>query len=373
MSQRGETFLADVNGTLEELHAPMKLVAVPGKGFGLLATRPLAAGSVVLCERPYAMTVSYRQRHQVCAVCLADSRLSEEAAPQGWHLRCSRCNVCYFCSEHCAERSLVTGGDAHSAQECAALAACAFHEADSEGADLTMQAIQILCHRAAGRAHAPFESARCEVSYKSYTERLHGIPRDSQSAARLKRSVATALRALPDEARVPPSELLDLLDRHQANVFGVLGPGAEEMGLASFVGLLHLFNHSCAPNLLFDCRNRAVSGASPLFAVVTLRAVAAGEELVHCYAGSADPRNTRQAWLRTHHGFECDCPRCSPETDMMDEMELTERLEEMRCRLPGCSTGLSYPFLTRAGNASLRCVQCGGEWNHEELSDSDYD
>ena len=38
---------------------------------------------------------------------------------------------------------------------------------------------------------------------------------------------------------------------------------------------------------------------------MTLTAVEAGEELCHCYAGSADGPAARQAYLLDHHGFRC--------------------------------------------------------------------
>ena len=368
--ERSLKFEDEVNATLAELRAPLRIAPVAGRGFGLVATIPLPAGSVVVCERPFSLTVSHRHRHQVCAVCLADSRTSEDGELRGWRLCCANCKIVHFCSEQCALSSAAVGAEpAHGQQECTALAACRFSSSDGEAADLTAQAVRILCHRLSGQRFAPFESAKLQTSYSSYFERLHGFPRDKRSSERLMQSATAALKAMPDGDCVPAKELFELLNRHQANVYGILAHGAEELALASFVGLLHLFNHSCAPNLVFDCRNRASLGEAPKFAVVTLRAVQAGEELTHCYAGSADPRNVRQAWLRTHHGFECDCPRCSTDTDMADEMDMTERLESMRCRRPECGTGLSYRIGSSAG--LLRCIQCGGEWEQEDFSSSD--
>ena len=41
---------------------------------------------------------------------------------------------------------------------------------------------------------------------------------------------------------MPPAELFDVLNRHQCNVYGVLGAGNADVALASFVGAFHLFN-----------------------------------------------------------------------------------------------------------------------------------
>ena len=40
--------------------------------------------------------------------------------------------------------------------------------------------------------------------------------------------------------------------RHQCNLYGVTGRAGEDKASASFVGFLHLFNHACCPNVVFD-------------------------------------------------------------------------------------------------------------------------
>ena len=82
---------------------------------------------------------------------------------------------------------------------------------------------------------------------------------------------APASAPLPAEARVPPSQLLDLLERHGCNLYGVTGAAGEDVAGASFAGFFHLFNHSCIPNVVFDSAHpedgAAASGAAPLFAL----------------------------------------------------------------------------------------------------------
>ena len=143
------------------------------------------------------------------------------------------------------------------------------------------------------------------------------------------------------------------------------------MGLGSFVGAFHLLNHSCFPNVIFDCRplRSAEGGGTPSFALLTLRDVAAGEELCHCYAGSADGPSVRQTDLLDHHGFRCGCPRCSC-ADLADELAMASALDEMRCPAEGCGTGLGYVVVADTPPAHdeglvvrLRCVHCGGEWD----------
>ena len=68
----------------------------------------------------------------------------------------------------------------------------------------------------------------------------------------------------------------------------------------------------------------------------------------------------------------------------MEEMELSERLDAMRCEIPGCGTGLGYPVIEGGVEGGLEggleggveggkeggvdgwvrrcCVHCGGGW-----------
>ncbi|KAL1527491.1 hypothetical protein AB1Y20_016156 [Prymnesium parvum] len=340
LDRRGAAFPRRVNAEIAELGWPLRLEKLAGRGFGLVASRALPSGSVVALERPLVLSVSCAHTRTRCAFCLATPRAAE------WELRCT-CAALYFCSAACqrgAEASAL-----HSAAECAALSSFLRTAARDPLADLVVQAIRILCHREAGRCVRPWDGSPLELGYSSYTERLCGFERSRRSEETLRRAARRALEAVPPSARVPLAELVAVLNHHQANVYGVLGPRAQEIALSSFVGLFQLFNHSCIPNLVFDCCPRPADGASealsttvpPRFALVTLRDIAAGEELCHCYAGSADSTSVRREYLLLHHGFECDCSRCA-ESDIGVEMDIAERLDGIRCRIPECGTGLGY-------------------------------
>ena len=372
---RTANFTAEVNVLFEQIGAPLRLEALAGRGLGVIATASLPAGAVVLHERPFVLTVGYEHRKHVCAACLADSRQAGTASgQQGWDHLCE-CGGVAFCSDACARAAEEC--KLHSAVECAALKEFVRGGAHDEAADLVIQAIRILCHRAASQTVRPIDDALLEVSYGSYCERLCGFARTRRTGEVLRASAHQALGALPPEVQVPHGELCETLNRQQANVYGVLGHGGQELALSSFVGLFQLFNHSCLPNLVFDCRPRQSAADTsappcpPRFALVTLRSVAAGEELCHCYAGSGDSTRLRREYLLLHHGFECDCPRCS-EVDFEAEMEATERLDAMRCRRPDCGSGLGYRVALSGSEDDVlyrRCIHCGGDWedSDEEL------
>ena len=89
-------------------------------------------------------------------------------------------------------------------------------------------------------------------------------------------------------------------------------PG-EDKASASFVGFLHLFNHACCPNVVFDSAlpaQPATAEAAPLFALRALTDVPEGAELCISYTSSAEGPVARAAHLEEWYGFKCLCARC---------------------------------------------------------------
>lgn len=103
--------------------------------------------------------------------------------------------------------------------------------------------------------------------------------------------------------------------------------GSQEVASASFVGVLHLFNHACNPNVAFDskayfdsrnqtskaaCNSGNASGGGgaashfnlPRFSIVALRDVPEGGELCMSYTSTADGPNERREHLWEHYGVQ---------------------------------------------------------------------
>lgn len=337
------TFLNDL---FANSNVPCRVQHTTYGGLGMFASRRILAGEVVLHERPLLLTIERPHESHVCAHCLARSQHGRD-----WDIVFRNCDRVRYCSSACQ------ASHQHTDLECAALANC---DADDDAVDLVTQAIAALALRA---REGELELLPGVVVGFSGYDRLCGIRRTQRNGAVIKRAVVSALKAIAPPARVPAKELFAVLDRHQANVYGVTGPGNADLALASFVGAFHLFNHSCLPNLVFDSlprgREEAVGGCRPRFALVALTEVEEGDELVHCYASSAEGPRARRSYLEDHYGFVCSCRRClSADADLEQEAELTLRLEAMRCGLPGCGSGLGFPI----GGEWRQCVHCGGTW-----------
>lgn len=293
----------------------------------------------------------------------------------------------------------------HRGVECEALALLRSDTDDDDLKDQVAQAVRILADRAAGRS---VDAGPAGIaSYASYVERLVGVPPwTAEARASLKTAVAATLRCVRERARVTPHELEDLLMRHQCNLYGVTGRAGEDKASASFVGFLHLFNHACCPNVVFDSARPAqpaTAEAGPLFALRALTDVAEGAELCISYTSSAEGPVARAAHLeewysypyqhniypirirvsrvdvmlallsvmRTNrYGFKCLCARCQCD-DPLEELDYDDALDALRCahdrrmRHRGLAAGASG-VPCEVGHAARRCVHCGGSWEDEE-------
>ena len=336
--------------------APCRAALTVG-GVGVFTTATVPAGTTLLAERPFALTASWERRKHVCDWCMAE----DEVSP--YPLCCKSCGSVAYCSDACARSAT-----RHSALECEAFAAFAADDDDEGVADLVVQAIRILAHRHANVRTTPIPGTPLEVGYDDYRARLQNIARTKRQEVAIKSAARVTLRVMPPEGRVTPGELIEVLSRHQCNALGVTGVGGSELGLASCLGGMHLFNHSCMPNAVWDSRPLLPSpddaGAGVAFALRALSDIPGGTEVFICYAASAEGPARRLQYLKDHYGFDCNCARCGCADDPMGEAELADELDAMRCRCEGCGTGLSYPLLHEEG--VRRCVHCGGDWEEEE-------
>jgi hypothetical protein len=381
---------------------PIRVVPSVLGGLGVVASRDIAAGEIVASEAPLALTPLFAVARLVCWNCM-------QAAPGGSEqpLQCAGCDVACWCFDGCRDAGTLSGlaaglAHAHGAVECGALRSWQLAgRPHAEVADLTLQAIRLLDVRHRGAACRPLPPpSTTQLGFGAYASRLCGMRRDAQTGDAIRRAAATALASVAATARVDAGVLEDVLSRHQCNAYGVSGPGGVGIGLASFVAILQLFNHSCAPNLAFDSRpvGRAgqaptsdehtlsipahIAPSPPFYSLVALHPIAAGCELTHCYASSAEGPSVRQAYLRAHHGFQCGCPRCACD-DPLAELAMSEGMDARRCVRAACGSGIGVHVApqrggegsgdeggdagdTEAGPVRLRCVHCGEVWEVEE-------
>ena len=381
---RPVSFVDDANAALRSLvqGAPCCRVARSHQGgdagLAMYATRRIAAGETVLVERPFALTVAPAARQSTCAHCLADSRegggrRGGAAGRASWPLSCGRCRSPHYCSKACMKAAAAHHGGA----ECDALKLLSPLMAeegaiDPEDGETVTQAIRILALRAKRAKVDVGPAGLCGAeaySAGSRGSRMVGVASTEVAAASLETISSLVLSAVPPAARVPSAELVDMLERHANNEFGVSRTGGEVVATASFVGFFHILNHSCCPNVVFDSAGRGPplaggEGGTPLFSLVALQDIEEGDELCHSYCDGG------QDELLELYGFDCQCPRCEERRrrgggsgggDGPVERAWHEWQAAIACTSEACGAGDGV-CVASAPDARLRCVHCAFEW-----------
>jgi hypothetical protein len=384
---------ASVNAEL--LDAPCMASLDAHGGLGMYAKRAIAKGERILMEQPLAITPTPEARPFACAVCFADSRFSTSARgdrlkdssdQMTWARCCSACQVVRWCSDACEKASAKRHRGSCECEALSVLARQATSEIDDpEIAKLLPQACRMLADRHAGISVRALRGRA--VSFEDLVRRQMSLCGGVMSGSggcdgsgtsggtsggggtcggsgthgggddRALRAVAHAvLAAVPEAARIPIEDLVDVLWRHQSNSFAVLSRGGHELAQASFAFAMHLFNHSCAPNVAFDCvptYTLSRGSGTLLFALVSLRPIDAGDEICLSYTSTADDGNERRKTLWAEYGFDCRCERCCGEVHASSphaDDQIAASFAAMRCALLDCGTGYA---------SGGKCLHCG--------------
>lgn len=374
-----EAVVAVTNAVLSSRDAPCRAAHDAARGVHLLACKSISAGELVASEAPLLLTPRVHARAFVCATCLRDSRETGPAPtnglPKRWTRRCAGCRTLRFCSEKC-EAVL---SERHAGAECAILSAIAREELEAQeqlacAPSLLAQGIRLLADRHNGVLVDACPGMR--VGFTDLTARLTMVAdRSAEAASLVEEVVAVAQRVVPPAVAAPPEEISEMLSKIDVNQFATYSRkrlhdatrstastttspatdgGSRDAARACFVGVLPLFNHSCAPNVAFDCvpAEAGGDGEMPTFSIRSLVDIAADEELNIAYIDTCAPRAKRQEELRVHYGFECTCVRCV--SDTVDDEVGGDWLAELRCTLPDCGSGYAV-------GEARRCLHCGRE------------
>uniref|UniRef100_A0A3Q2YX53 Protein-lysine N-methyltransferase SMYD4 n=1 Tax=Hippocampus comes TaxID=109280 RepID=A0A3Q2YX53_HIPCM len=222
-----------------------------GKGRHMVATEAIAAGEVILSERPFGSvlvasggTFGTERRH--CHACLKPA----------WRLvPCAGCSYARYCAARCRDGAW----EEHHRWECP-LGAC-------------LAAAGVLSHLALRVALKAGVANIRGAAYQGVWGLLHHVERHAASIQ--SRFFASGLS-----------------DAHVQSV--------EERRVATAVfPTLSLINHSCRPNTSLSF---GAGGAVTLRAAQSLRS---GQEVAHCYG-----QTTRRRLLQEQYFFLCRCEAC---------------------------------------------------------------
>lgn len=304
------------------IHDALRVVAVPGKGRGFVATRGLPAGTRLLSEPAFAALPSRHPR--ACARC---------AAPLGTRVcACADCGA-RFCSPDCrrlqSDACESEGCDCAPADEASssrsavllalrALAATPPHLRSlySEPHPLCLEGCpleELFLNQDVAISLIASLPTNGDIKPGSAEGLLADFPWEPMGEAK---PGGDALRQLARLVAIVSCNAFSLINFRSAKFMGCLRPVRMKRGIALFAAA-SLFNHACSPNT-----NWHMPG--PPGNIIELRTVApvqAGEELCISYGHYAisAPTFARREHL-FHWGFICECPEACGRVGM-EEVE----------------------------------------------------
>jgi hypothetical protein len=132
-------------------------------------------------------------------------------------------------------------------------------------------------------------------------------------------------------------KLADFLGIVQTNAHHMSG-----MGIGIFP-VVSMVEHSCAPNSAYEVINDKLT-------LTAMAKINRGDSVTLCYIKPYQPRQARQAELKSHYHFDCSCPMCS--FDLFNR----DLSRAFNCRK--CDDGIVSPINAGLEITDWKCEKC---------------
>ena len=269
------------------------------RGRCFLSSDPLEIGSNIVIEEPYAMIILGKMSLECCAFCgkICTSTIYESTAE----------DRAKYCSQDCLVRDFNT----HK-HEVEPLKIIYKVYGNSSGVDLDR--IRLLLRIAAKRKQE-LESQCKEIEETIYSSSVDSFAavlalqrgfededNDKQLLSKLAKMMILYKLPLSDQ------DVRHLWSAFRCNAHYIVDSKNRAFALGLFP-LVSMLNHSCQPNCTKYFESSPSMGP-PRLVIRTLRAVAAGEELLYSYVPLYQSTASRRKALQHSYGFICSCERC---------------------------------------------------------------
>lgn len=292
--------------TMREAMA-LRREAIVGRGRGMVATRGLRAGEVLLRESPL-MVYEEAEAAESGAFCSHCERLL--SLPGRETLSCSVCGGATFCGQSCLESARI---GSHNPRVCKGIAVLKSRKGFSSE-QRTLARFLITAYNLAlqdSKAFAELLELEGKEQEEAIVKELHEFVAD----------VCSEFDALPLEVSLEMTG--GLLARDACNAFGLMAPSkpGEERKVRGYAifAQASMFNHDCLPNACrFEYLDRDGDGNTEVI-VRALHEIEEGSEVCLSYFPVDYPYGDRQERLQDEYGFWCKCARCNVESEWKDE------------------------------------------------------
>ncbi|XP_012275467.1 histone-lysine N-methyltransferase SMYD3 isoform X2 [Orussus abietinus] len=249
-------------------------------------TEAIKKGSIIISAKPFAYTLSSKQRAKHCDNCLKSNKL----------FKCSGCQFVYYCGRDCQRESW----SIHKS-ECANLKKIS-PKIIPDAARLLARII-IKLNKGEGDERGYFS----ERDYRKFKDLMSHYTDLKQDTKRMEHfvSLCGVLSEFFGETSLPNiAELMGIYGRMCINSFNILDPEMNSIGVGIYLAP-SILDHSCAPNAV------AVFEGTTIF----IRALEDIPQLDWSqvkisYIDVANSTKDRRAELQSSYYFWCNCPKC---------------------------------------------------------------
>ncbi|XP_004512412.1 histone-lysine N-methyltransferase ASHR2-like [Cicer arietinum] len=339
---------------MDASNSPLRLEHIPSKGKGLIATKPLKAGQIVLTESPlllYSASPLFSQP-SYCDNCFRT--LPTQTIP------CPSCSHCKFCSQKCLYIAL---NSSHSSWSCQTLSYL-----QNKTSPLSTQPFEIQVQ--ARFIVAVYNLLMHNPSHLNILLSLHGDPNEAiLDSAKFLHSLVSPFC---QKNMIFSDELAaKLIAKERINSFCLMEPYSQKGPQRSIKGYgiypkATFFNHDCIPNA---CRFDYVDSSDENNTDIVIRLIKdvdVGSEVCISYFRINKDYSSRKRILMEDYGFACECDRCKIEANWNDDGESKSDLPHVCflskyvCDKKNCA-GTMAPLPPKDDEASnvLECNFCG--------------
>ncbi|BGP19589.1 hypothetical protein JCM10213_009318 [Rhodosporidiobolus nylandii] len=326
-----------------DLPPSLEVRLLPGRGRGVVAKQAFSPGTTLLTTSPLMSVLDNRNIYTRCSACFRSQEDMDQPKPL---LQCSVCHLLRYCSATCQNADWKL----HKL-ECIALrnASMSVRGEDRPVPGTPERTLARLLWKGkleGGKLLREFESLQSHRDdlTQPEQERFYMVSGRLVQYVNSQELVANAVGGTG-------KGMMDMCSRFTSNSFSLTSPSDVTNIGVSISPLTALFNHSCRPNAVVVFPSFPSPSQPKHMAVVALREIKPGEEILTSYVDIALPRDERRKELRERYKFDCVCEECEP----AEEGKVDPR-EALECAQKNCEGLMGLP--PRPASTATRSVTC---------------